>query len=299
MNPLDFGFLSTAFQLTLDRRRLVAQLIGVGAALLVLECAAQIARVAQVPAGMGRLLAFPLFYVLLTAAGVVVCASCRHTLSAGPEAGPREPFRPLDALARHALPALTGASLLFLAAGAAVLVAGLVVALGKVHPAVLGGLSVLFIPLTLLLGAAVAVLALGLLLVPPLAAAGGGDLDGLLAQAWQILRTRFFRLLCQQLVALALAALFTALIAVLLVLGWGLLDALGERCFGREMFDNVVDAGVTGFLFRLESWILASAVLTPALVFLNASATLLCAGSPSSLRSPLREDDEEEGWLQP
>ena len=298
MSRMELRFLPSALELSLDRRRQVLQFCGTAAAVLLGELTARLALASGLSARLGWLLALPFSYAVLMATGVLVCASCRHAMARrDPEGGGPGPFDVGATLTHTLLPSAAGSAVLFLGAGAVGLLVCLILAVGKIHAGVLSALSVLLIPLAALLAAALVLLALGLLLFPPLAAASGGDLDGLLAQFWSALKTRFFRLLCQEVVAVALAVLFTAMLAAGLWGGEALLEALGGGLYGGA-FADVKDSGITGMLCRLEERLLWSLAATPALVFLNASSYLiLSAPSPEPEHVPF--DEEEETWLQP
>ncbi len=291
MTRVDLGFLSSAFDLALNRRRVTLQFLGTAAALLILEMTAGIARMAHLQEGLGWLLGFPLFYAALMAAAVAVCASCRHDLSAR---GGARPFDPLPALTQGLLPAASGSAVFFLIAAAAALVAGVFLGLGKVHA---GILSLLALPLGVVLAMALGLLLFGQLLFPPLAAVSNGDLDSVFAQVGRVLRTRLVRVLCQEGVALVLAVLFTGMLFIILWGGWLLLCALGQRFFPD--FPGMLDQGPMGFFFRMERLALASAVLAPAQVFLNASSYLILSSAAPEPSPAAAFDEEEEAWLQP
>ncbi len=299
MSRMELRFLSSALDLSLDRRRHVLQFCGTAGAVLLGELTAQLALATGHSRSLGWLLALPFSYAVLMATGVLVCASCRHAMARrDPEGGGPGPFDIGAALSRTLLSSAAGSAVLFLASGAVGLLVALILAVGKLSTGiVLPVLSVLLIPLAAVLGLALAVLALGLLLFPPLAAASGGDLDGLLAQFWSALRTRFFRLLSQQVVAVALAVLFTGMLAAALWGGETLLDLLGGGLFGAA-FADVTGQGITGMLCRLEERLLWSLAATPALVFLNASSYLILS-APSPEPEPVTFDEEEETWLLP
>ena len=292
MSRVDLRFLPTALELTLDRRRTWMQFLGTATALLALEVTAGLAGLAGVPLQAGRLMGFPFFYLCLMATGIVVSLSCRHSLA--PEA--RGAFLPLDAIPRQLLPAAAGSAVLFLGAGAVVLVVGLVLALGRIHPAVLAGLSVLMTPLAVVLAAAVLLLGFGLLVFPALASSAGGDLDAVLAEFGLILRRRLFRVLSHEVVALALAGIYCAMVVGILAIGWAALAALAESYF-PEAFPALLH-GPAGHLIRIEKLLVGAAAVSPALVFLNASSALILTGSEPE-PFPAHVDEEEETWLQP
>ncbi|GEM_PF-5917136 len=299
MSRVELRFLPSALELSLDRRRQLLQFCGTAAAVLLGELTAQLAMASGLSVPLGWLLALPFSYAIVMATGVLVCASCRHAMARrDPEGGAPAPFEIVPALSRTLLPSAAGSAVLFLGSGAVGLLVSLILAVGKLSTGiVLPALSILLIPLAALLSAALAVLALGLLLFPPLAAASGGDLDGLLAQFWRTLRTRFFHLLCQEVVAVALAVLFTGMLAAAIWGGQELLERLGSALFG-EAFANVQSHGITGLICALEKRLLWSLAATPALVFLNAASYLILS-TPSPEPEPLHFDEEEETWLQP
>ena len=89
---------------------------------------------------------------------------------------------------------------------------------------------------------------------------------------------------------------------MLLAALWGgeaLLNALAGTLFG-DAFEDVLHHGVTGLFHRFEWLLLAAAVATPALVFLNAASYLILS-APSSDPEPMafEEHEEEETWLLP
>ena len=292
MSRVDLGFLSPAFDLALDHRRVTLQFLGTSAALLILEMTAGIARMAHLQEGVGWLLGFPLFYAALMAVAVAVCASCRHTVSAR---GGGRPFDALQALTQGLLPAAAGSAVFFLVAAAAALLVGILLGLGKVHA---GILSLLALPLGVVLALALGLLLSGQLLFPPLAAVSNGDLDSVFAQVGRVLRTRLLRVLCQEAVALALSALFTGMLLAVLWGGWLLLCALGQRFFPAD-FPGILSQGPMGFFYRMERLALASAVLAPAQVFLNASSYLILSSAAPEPAPAAAFDEEEEAWLQP
>lgn len=292
MSRVDLRFLPSALDLTLDRRRNGVQFLGTAAALLVLEGAAGLAGLAGVPLNAGRLMGFPFFYLILMATGILVSLSCRHGLSRESSAS----FLPLDALPRQLMPAAAGSAVLVLSAGAVVMVVGLILALGRLHPAVLNTLSVLMTPLAVVLAAAVALLAFGLLVFPALVSSSGGDLDAVLSEFGRILRGRLWRVLSHLVVALALAGIWCAMVLGALSLGWAALSALAGSYF-PQAFDPLLQ-GATGHLIRIEKILVTAAATSPALVFLNAaSAHVLSTGEPEPFSAHV--DEEEETWLQP
>lgn len=288
-------FLSTALELAVDRRRHAVQFTGLAAGLLMIELASRVTAAARGSAQVGYLLGFPFLYVILMATATVICASCRHDL-ARRDTDDRETFEPLDALLRHLLPAAAGSATLFLTAGAVALACGLLLVPGQFNHALLATVSALLVPVAVCLAAAVALLALGLLVFPPIAALSGGDLDGLMTQFWRTLRTRLFRVLGQEVAALALAALFTALVGAALWAGWAMLEAFARNAFPDKL-PGLLSHGVPGFVHRVEWLLVAAAAGTPAMVFLNAASYLiLSAPEPDTASASL---EEEETWLLP
>lgn len=289
---VDLKFLSGAFGLTLDRRRVVAQFLGLASACLVLQVAGGITRLAGLPAGIGWLLGFPIAYAVLMATAVVVCASCRHVFMAG---GDARTFDGTAALTQSLLPAASGAAVFFLAAAVVTLLVGVVLAAGRIHPVVF---ALIALPLGVVLAGALGLLLFGQLLFPSLAAGSAGDLDAVFSHMKAILRSGLVRVLSQLLVALALASLFTLMLLAILWGGWTLLGDLGGRIAGAPVGVLLGD-GPAGFIHGIQLLLLLSAALAPALVFLNASSYLILSTAPAEEASAAAFDEEEEAWLQP